>query len=153
VTQPHPKLRIAEHEAAHAVAALAMGLTVAWVSIDQVTGKDDIYGAATGIAIEGDDESDMMKLAVDHDIVDERTLFNVCVSMAMPAHIAMPDGHWLVDYSRDEANQAFWKASAKGISSDEIADQCQIIWEERWWEIASLAQRLCEEGRVELATV
>lgn len=152
MTQPHPKLRIAEHEAAHAVAAMAMGLTVAFVSIDAVSGPDDIYAAATGIEIDGHDD-DMMKVMADVEIADERVLFGACVSMAMPAHIAIPDGHWLVDYSRDEANQAFWKASAKGISDQEIAEQCEIIWEERWWEIAALAQRLCEEGRVELASV
>jgi hypothetical protein len=148
----HPKLRIAEHEAAHAVAAMAMGLRVAWVTIEAVESVDDIYMAATGIEIEGHDE-DMMKVAADVEIENESDLFGVCVSMAMPAHIAIPDGHWLVDYSRSEAMQAFWKASAKGISDQEIADQCEIIWEERWGEIALLAQRLVTEGRVELSPV
>jgi hypothetical protein len=143
----HPKLRIAEHEAAHAVAAMAMGPRVAWVSIDQVEGPGDLYMAATGIEVDGDG-ADMMKVAVDVNIKDKNQLLGVCVSMAMPAHIAIPDGHWLVDYSRLEASLAFAKGARAGIGEDEIAERCEVIWEERWGEIAALAARLCEEGRV-----
>lgn len=148
-----PKLRIAEHEASHAVAAMAMGLRVAWVSIEQVVSADNVYGAATGIEIDDGNPDEMFKLVSEVEIPDEDTLFKVCVSMAMPAHIAIPDGHWLRDYSRSEAMEAFWKASAAGISDQEIAEQCEIIWEERWGEIALLAQRLVTEGRVELSSV
>jgi hypothetical protein len=151
VTDPDwNKLRIAEHEAAHAVAAQAMGLRVAWVSIDAVESQYDTYMAATGIEIDGDDD-DIMKLATSVEIADEQDLLGVCVSMAMPAFIAIPDGHWLVDYSRMEASQAFAKGARAGISEDEIAQECEVIWEERWGEIAALAQRLVADGRIEFA--
>lgn len=143
------RLRIAEHEAAHAVAALAMGLRVAWVSIEAVESESDIFMAATGIDLGGDD--DEMKLAADVEITDERDLLGVCVSMAMPSFIAMPDGHWLVRYSQMEALDAFAMGERAGIAEDEIAHRCEAIWDEKWGEIAALAQRLMAEGRVEFA--
>ena len=111
-----------------------------------------MYKAATGIEIDGDDD-DMMKLAADVEITDEQDLLGVCVSMAMPSFIAIPDGHWLVRYSQIEALDAFAMAERAGINEDEIAHRCESIWEERWGEIAALAQRLVDEGRVEFAVV
>ena len=126
----HPRwLRIAEHEAAHAIAAMAMGLRVAWVSIDQVESEGDIYLAATGIESDGDN-GDMMKLAADVEITDEQDLLGVCVSMAMPSFIAIPDGHWLVRYSQMEALDAFAMAERAGIDEDKVAQRCESIWDE-----------------------
>ena len=147
-----PRLRIAEHEAAHAVAAQAMGLRVAWVSIEDVTSKGEVYKAATGIEIDGDDD-DAMKIAVDVEIKDASALLGVCVSMAMPSFIAIPDGHWLVRYSQAEALDAFAMAERAGIDEDEVAHRCESIWDEKRGEIAALAQRLVDEGRVEFAVV
>ena len=147
----HPRwLRIAEHEAAHAVAAQAMGLRVAWVSIEGVESEGDVYMAATGIEIDGDD-GDMMRLATAVEITDEQDLLGVCVSMAMPSFIAIPDGHWLVHYSQIEALDAFAMAERAGISEDEVAAAAARPSGRRAGEIAALSHRLVDEGRVEFA--
>ena len=142
----HNRLRIAEHEAAHAVAAMEMGLRVAWVSIEQVASEGDIFMAATGIEIDGD-ESDEMKLAINASI-PERDLLGVCVSMAMASYVA-PAGTWIDRYSRIERRQAITMAKRGGIDADEVMHRCEVIKDEKWEEIISLSRRLVDEGRVE----
>lgn len=140
---------IAEHEAAHAIVAQKMGLRVAWVTINPDPDVEFFHMAATGIEIEGDDE-DMMKLALDVDIVDRDTLLGVVCSMSAPshlkAHIAVAPG--LHHYSQLEADAAYEMGGRGGISFDEIYDATEVALGEGWDEYVDLSQRLVAEGRV-----
>jgi hypothetical protein len=148
MTHPYwTKLSIARHEAAHAVGAQAMGLRVAWVSIEDVLTEGEIYKAACGIDME--DGDDMNVLAVDADIPADK-LLGVCVSMSMPS-FTTPTTDPFYEYSIMEYRQAIGLANDGGIHSDEVDHHCHLIQDERWTAISDLAYRLMTEGRVEYA--
>lgn len=147
----HPywgKLAIARHEAAHAVAAQAMGLKVAWVSIEDVQSEGEIYKAATGIEIEGEDERDHMKLAVQIDLSGHPQLLAVSVTTAMPSFTTVTSDPFY-EYSIMEYRQAIRMANDGGIEDDEVDHHCEVIKDEKWSEILDLARQLVHYGRIE----
>ena len=149
----HPywmNLATARHEAAHVIAAQTMGLRVAWVSIEDVMSEGEIYKAATGIEIEGEDPADNMRLAVNLDLSTHPQLLAVCVTTAMPSFTTTPSDPFY-GYSVMEYRQAIGMAERGGISEEEIEFRCEAIADERHTEILDLGERLMKEGRIEFA--
>lgn len=145
------RLAIARHEAAHAIAAQAMGLNVAWVSIEDVMSEGEIHKAATGIEIEGETEEDNMKLAVNLDLTDHPQLLEVCVTMAMPSFCTVTTDPFY-EYSVMEYRLAVEKAERGGIDVDEVDHHCEVIKDEKWSEILDLARQLVHYGRIDFAS-
>jgi len=129
------KLRIAEHEATHAVAAKEHGLTVAWIDIG--FGYDE--GIAFAAAVKIPDET------IDWD----RDRLAVCIAMAAPSFI---EPHRLVPelyrYAQVEASMAYAVAGKYGIEFDDVYDPAGKVWDEHYDEIHDLALRLVKEGKV-----
>jgi len=127
---------IAQHEAAHAVVAMKLGLPVEWVSIEW--GYDEGIHFAAAVKIP-DEQIDM-----------ERDKLAVCVAMAAPSHIqthrdTSPD---LYEYAHDEANLAYEIAGRAGIEFREVYDLSVNTLDDHWPEVIDLAHRLEAEGKV-----
>jgi hypothetical protein len=127
------RLRIAEHEAAHAVAALKMGLTVAWVQV--TPGFDE--GVDFGAAVKVPDET-----------LEERDLFAVCVATAAPSHLRSHREHPIGRHARTEASLAYKAAVDAGFQFDDVYDAADIVVNDYLGEIRDLARRLLEDGKV-----
>jgi hypothetical protein len=134
-TEDRQRYRVAMHEAAHAVAAKVMGLTVAWVQIDP--GHD-----------EGIDFEAAVKIP-DETLDRDRDVKAVCVSMAAPSFIVTHTGHRIGQYAQIEARAAYGVAEEHGLNYEEVYDLAGDIVDEYWQDILLLADRLTEEGRVE----
>jgi hypothetical protein len=126
--------RIAQHEAAHAVAAMAMGLPVAWVDANPGHAEGIDYMAAVHIPDE----------AIDR----ERDLLAICVAMACPSHLPTEPDTLIHRYAQVEASLAYEMGGRAGITFDAIYDHCTQIMDERWGEIVDLTDRLLDEGKV-----
>jgi hypothetical protein len=130
---------IAQHEAAHAVVAMHMGLPVSWVSID--------YGYDEGIQF-------MAAVKIpDEEIDRERDKLAICVAMAAPSHIQT---HRIVardlwDYAQLEANLAYEIAGRGGIEFREVYDLSLNTLDDHWPEVIDLGHRLEDEGKVVFA--
>lgn len=146
------RLHIAQHEAAHAVAAQAMGLRVAWVDITGGYAAGEFFMAAVGVEVEGD-EADHNGLAMNATNLDPDQLRGVCISMVTPSFIASHSATWLGRYSQIEAQYAYRMADNAGIDREEIDAHAEEILDGCWQEIAALANKLVAEGRVEFAVI
>lgn len=128
------RLRMAEHEACHAIVAQEMGLPVAWVTIERGTDEGVNYMAAVKIPDE---------------LIDaERDCFAICVAMAAPLHLTSHLAHEVGRYARAEAQLAYELGGMHGHKQADIYDRCADIVDERHGEIIALAYRLLEEGTV-----
>jgi hypothetical protein len=127
------RLRIAEHEAAHAVAAQKMGLTVAWVQVTPGLDEHVDFGAA---------------VKVPHETLDTDDLFAVCVATAAPSHLRRHREHAIGRYARTEASLAYKAAVDAGIAFDDVFDAADLIVNDYLGEIEDLAHRLLQDGRV-----
>ena len=124
---------LALHEATHATVAMKMGLTVAWVSIDQ--GYDE--GVNFMAAVKIPDESIDM----------ERDREAICVAMAAPSFV-ITDDEEMDRYARAEASLAFTVAGQHGIRPHEVYEEAARLAADLYPEIGDLADRLALEGRV-----
>jgi hypothetical protein len=130
---------IAQHEAAHAVVAMKLGLPVSWVSIDWGYEEGIHFAAAAQIP---DELLDM-----------ERDKLAICAAMAAPSHIQT---HRIVardlwDYAQLEANLAYEIAGRGGIEFKEVYDLSLNTLDDHWPEIIDLGHRLEDEGKVTFA--
>ena len=130
---------IAQHEAAHAIVAMKMGLPVSWVSID--------YGYEEGIQFQA-----AVKIP-DEEIDRERDKLAICVAMAAPSHIQthrqVANDLWM--YSQAEADLAYEIAGRAGIEMKEVYDLSLNTLDDHWPEVVDLAHRLEDEGKVVFA--
>jgi hypothetical protein len=131
------RIRIAEHEATHAIAAMKMGLPVCWVDINQGTAEGIDYMAAVQIP--------------DEHIDRDRDLFAICVAMAAPSFLTMHREHEIGRYAQVEAQLAYEMGGRAGITQDAIWDEASDIVRDEWNEILDLSERLVDEGRVDFA--
>jgi len=128
------RLRIAEHESCHAIAAQEMGLPVSWVTIERGTDEGVIYMAAVKIPDE---------------LIDaERDCFAICVAMSAPVHLTTHLAHEVGRYARAEALLAYELGGRNGHRQADIWDRASDIVDERHGDIVALAYRLLEEGTV-----
>lgn len=136
--QEHDNRRwaIAWHEAAHAIAALEVGLPVDWVDIDG--------GYAEGIGFTA-------AVHIPDEMIDrERDAKAIAVAMACPSFTTdRPDAE-LDRYARLEAVAAYEMAGAFGIDSREVMEEAEWIAEWKREEIYSFALLLVQEGRIEI---
>ena len=128
---------IALHEAAHAVAAKLMGLTVAWVAIDSGHDEGLHFTAATKIP---DETLDM-----------DRDRHAVLVAMSAPAHFTTLDKD-IDAYAKAEEQLAYTVASLHGLDRGAIYDRATDLMDGHREEVISLADRLEREGKVVFAT-
>lgn len=133
---------IAEHEAMHAVAAMKMGLPVAYVTIEPGFEEGVHFPAAVHIP---DELIDM-----------ERDALAVAVAISAPSHLTIhrrvAPGLW--HYSQLEADSAYEVAGRYGVTFDEVWEQTEQIVNDNLGEMVVLAQLLVDEGKVtfDLAT-
>lgn len=130
---------IAEHEAMHAVAAMRMGLPVAYVTVEPGFEEGVHFPAAVHIPEE---------------LIDrERDCLAICVSMSAPSHLdthrVMAPGLWR--YAQLEADSAYEIAGRYGHTFGEVYDHAAIIVSDHLDEMAELAERLVAEGKVVFA--
>lgn len=132
---------IAQHEAAHAVVAMHMGLPVDWVSIEWGFAEGIHFAAAVSIP---DEQIDM-----------ERDKLAICTAMAAPSHIQThrDTSLDLWGYAQDEADLAYEIAGRAGIEFREVYDLSVNMLDEHWPEVIDLAHRLEAEGKVVFAAV
>lgn len=123
---------VAEHEAAHAVVAMHMGLPVEWVQVRP--GRDE--GIDLGAAVKIPDE----------EIDLDRDLFAVCVAMAAPSALGHPGV--MGEYADLEASIAYSLAGRDDLDPDLVRQQAEALVGEHRDEINALAERLLDEGRV-----
>ena len=127
---------IAEHEAMHAVAAMKMGLPVAWVSITPGVAEGIHFAAAVHIPDE---------------LIDlERDKLAICVAMSAPSHLTTHRdvAHGLWRYSQIEADMAYEIAGRAGITFDEVFEAAEEIVADNREEWVDLTVRLVDEGKV-----
>jgi hypothetical protein len=131
--------KVAEHEAAHAVAAIKMGLTVAWVDINPGFEEGIDFAAAVKIP--------------DETLDFERDVEGICVALAAPSflvsHENVPE---LWRYAQLEADLAYELGGRNGIPADEIHDTTATLVADELAEILDLAARIEKEGRVVFET-
>jgi hypothetical protein len=128
---------IALHEAAHAVAAKLMGLTVAWVSIDSGHEEGLHFTAATKIP--------------DETLDFDQDRHAVLVAMSAPSHMTTFDKD-IDAYARAEEQLAYKVASLHGLEPGDIYDDASNLVDGHKAEIVDLAERLVAEGKVVFAT-
>ena len=131
--------QIAEHEAAHEIAAREMGLPVAWVTVHPGCDEGISFTAAVKIPDE---------------LIDrERDLFAICVATAAPYHLLTHRTSDIGKAARLEYMLATEMAGRAGITAEEVYDRSAEIVDECWPEIVALALRLQDEGTVTFDTV
>jgi len=133
------RLKVAEHEAAHAVVAQKMGLTVEWVDINPGFEEGIDFAAAVKIPSE----------TLDY----ERDALAVAVAIAAPSFIASHEtAPTLWHYAQIEADLAYQLGGRYGVEWEEIHDTAGTLLGDCWPEVVDLAYRLMEEGRVVFET-
>ncbi len=126
------RVHVAEHEAAHAVVAKAMGLPVTWVTIDPGCDEGINFTAAVKIPDEG----------IDY----ERDVFAISVAMAAPHHLH--HSGLLGKYAALEYRLATEVAGRWGYPLEDVFDTSERMLLEHEDEHAELARRLNDEGTV-----
>jgi hypothetical protein len=130
---------IAQHEAAHAIVAMKLGLPVSWVDIDPGYAEGINFMAAVQIP--------------DEEIDRERDALAICAAMAAPSHIQT---HRIVAadlwrYAQIEADLAYEIAGRAGIEFREVYDLSLNTLDDHWPEVIDLGHRLEDEGKVTFA--
>jgi len=130
------RVRVAQHEATHAVVAQRMGLPVAWVTIDPGCDEGINFDAAVKIPDELIDRDDL------------GTIRAICVAMAAPFHFHSHLDHAIGHYAKLEFQLAAELGGAAGVEAEDIYDTSVHLFNEHYGEIIDLAQRLQKEGKV-----
>jgi len=135
ITETRIREAVAVHEAHHAVAAMEMGLSVAFVDIEGFFFGTKEFVAGVGI-----------RAATDQP--EGRNVLPMAVAIIAPSLTESGDAS--VDrYASLEREAGLILAGRHGIDSQEVIESAEyIVWKE-WDEIRMLANRLVAEGRVE----